>query len=99
MIAKNNDILTSATESLYMMNSDELIREQCRAREDFERHERTVQRDLAEQAATIKKQAHTISEQADTITELSSTVTEQADTISALNARIKELESQVTTSK
>ena len=45
MIAKNNDILTSATESLYMMNSDELIREQCRAREDAERRERTLERD------------------------------------------------------
>lgn len=42
MIAKNNEILTSASKSLYEYNSDWLVREQCRAREDFENHELTM---------------------------------------------------------
>ena len=57
MIAKNNDILTSATQTLYEYNSEEMIREQCRAREDFERHERTVQKRLADQEARLQEQA------------------------------------------
>ena len=55
MIAKNNDILTSATQTLYEYNSEEMIREQCRAREDFERHERTVQKRLADQDAQLQE--------------------------------------------
>ena len=39
-----NDILTSAAESIFKMNADDLILEQCRAREEYERHERTVQK-------------------------------------------------------
>lgn len=60
MIAKDNKILTSAAQSLYTINSDELIREQCQAREDFERHERTVQKQLADNAKLIAEQTETI---------------------------------------
>lgn len=64
MIAKNNDILTSATQTLYEYNSEEMIREQCRAREDFERHERTVQKRLADQEAALKEKDAQLQEQA-----------------------------------
>lgn len=56
MIAENNEILTSASKSLYEYNSDWLIRERCRAREDFENHERNMQL-LLEQAISEKEQA------------------------------------------
>ncbi|MBR5127420.1 MAG: Rpn family recombination-promoting nuclease/putative transposase [Roseburia sp.] len=65
MIAKNNEILTSASKSLYEYNSDWLVREQCRAREDFENHELTMHLKLeqatqklteAERALTKKNQ-------------------------------------------
>ena len=46
MIAKNNEILTSASKSLYEYNSDWLVRERCRAREDFECHERSMQKKI-----------------------------------------------------
>ena len=62
MIAKNNKILTSASKSLYEYNSDWLIREQCRAREDFECHERTMQKQLAEKDNTIAEQQLRIQE-------------------------------------
>ena len=64
MIAKNNDILTSATQTLYEYNSEEMIREQCRAREDFERHERTVQKRFADQEAALKEKDAQLQEQA-----------------------------------
>ena len=56
MVAKKNEIFMSASESLYQFNSDDLIREQCQAREDYERHERTVQKRLKEQAEIIEAQ-------------------------------------------
>ena len=53
MIAKNNEILTSASKTLYEYNSDLLVRERCRAREDYENHERNMQL-LLEQAIAEK---------------------------------------------
>ncbi|MBQ8278465.1 MAG: Rpn family recombination-promoting nuclease/putative transposase [Roseburia sp.] len=69
MLAKNNEIFTAASETLYQFNSDDLIREQCQARMDYERHERYVKRKLAEQEQALKECHDTINEQADTIKE------------------------------
>ena len=63
MIAKNNEILTSASKSLYEYNSNWLVREQCRAREDFECHERTMQKRLAEQEVALAEQEAALAEQ------------------------------------
>ena len=70
MIAKNNEILTSASKSLYEYNSDWLVREQCRAREDFECHERAMQKRLAEQEAALAEKDNTIAEKELRIQEL-----------------------------
>lgn len=83
MLAKNNEIFTSASESLYQFNSDEMIREQCQARLDYERHERYVQNRLAEQEQALKECRDTISEQADTIKE-------QQELIKALQEQLAE---------
>lgn len=52
VMAKDNEYLQEAAESLYVANADEIVREQCRAREDAERRERTLERAkrLAEEA-------------------------------------------------
>ena len=52
VMAMDNEYLQEAAESLYVANADEIVREQCRAREDAERRERTLERAkrLAEEA-------------------------------------------------
>ena len=45
MWAENDEYLEEAADSLYIANADEIVRQQCRAREDAERHERTLERD------------------------------------------------------
>ena len=52
MMANDNEYLQEAAESLYVANADEIVRQQCRAREDAERRERTLERDkrMAEEA-------------------------------------------------
>lgn len=42
MISKKNDALHEASEALYVMNADQMIREQCRAREDYYRIQNTM---------------------------------------------------------
>ena len=46
MLAKEDKYLEETAKSLYVANADELLLEQCRAREEAERHERTIKRDM-----------------------------------------------------
>ena len=46
MLAKNNESMQEAVNSIYMANADEMVRQQCLAREEAERHERTMLRDM-----------------------------------------------------
>ena len=45
MLAENNEYMEETVEALYVANADEIVRQQCRAREDAERRERTLERD------------------------------------------------------
>ena len=45
-MVKDNEYLQEAAQSIYIANADEMIKQKCRAREEYERHERTVQRDM-----------------------------------------------------
>ena len=56
VVVKDNEYLKEAAESLYVANADEIVRQQCRARQDAERRERTLERDnkiLKEQNAEL----------------------------------------------
>ena len=58
MLAQNSEALQEAAANLYIANSDEIVRQQCRAREDAERRERTLERNnrlLKEEVARHKK--------------------------------------------
>ena len=45
MLARENEYLQEAADSLFVANADEIIRQQCQAREDAEKRERTLERD------------------------------------------------------
>lgn len=45
MLAKNNEYLEAAANSLYEANADHMVRERCIARKLAERRERTLERD------------------------------------------------------
>ena len=46
MLAEKNEYLQEAAQSVYMANAEEIIRQKCLAREEAERHERTLKRDM-----------------------------------------------------
>ena len=95
MIAENNEILTSASKSLYEYNANWLVREQCRAREDFENRERNMQQMLvqANQSLTQKVQELTNAEQELAAAEQELAVVKQE--LTEKDARIRELEDQL----
>ena len=47
--------LTNAAESLFQYNSDDIIRQSCRAREDYERHERTVNKKIQDLTQALEE--------------------------------------------
>jgi len=78
MFAKDNEYLQEAAECLYVANADEIVRQQCRAREDAERLQRTLERDNT----LLKKQLASANED----------LTNANKDLANANTRIKELE-------
>ncbi len=85
MLAEKNEFLEEAAQSVYVANEDEIIRQMCRAREDRERHERTVQRNLMRLESAISEAEKQLSE--------------QKQQLSEKDQRIAELEKQLATLK
>ena len=46
--------MSEAAAAMYELNADEIVRQQCMAREEYNRHERMVQRKLAEQEQALQ---------------------------------------------
>ena len=90
LVNENENIqeaMLEALESLYVANSDEIVRQQCRAREDAERMERTLQRDLKLLQDTVDSQAEEIQSMQSEIDEKDALIVEKDAEI----ARLKKL--------
>ena len=70
MIAKKDEVLEKFGSMLYVLNSNDEVQEMCRKREDFYRYQRTVNRDLAEQAKMLKEKDRKLEEKDRLIEEL-----------------------------
>ena len=92
MLAQNNEYLEEAANSIYQANAVEIVRQQCRAREDAERRERTLIRNY-----------NLIKEELDAANaELATANTELANAnaeLATANARIRELEDALASSQ
>lgn len=64
MIAKNSQVLTEASKALYQLNADEIMRQRCRAREDFILHENAMKR----QNQTLSAENATLNAKVDKLT-------------------------------
>ena len=92
MLAEKNEYLQEAAQSVYMANAEEIIRQKCLAREEAERHERTLKRDmkkLLEENVAVKAEYAAVKEENAAVKEENATVKEEN---AALSARIAELE-------
>ena len=54
-MAERNQELQEATEALYVYNQDEIVKEQCRARQDYYNHERGIQKRLEEARLALEE--------------------------------------------
>ena len=84
MLTKDNEYLQEAAESLYTANADEIIRQQCIAREDAERRERTLERNY-------KLAQETIAEMSSTLAEKDSALAEKDSAMNKMKLEIEQL--------
>lgn len=103
MLTKDNKYLQEAAESLYIANSDEIIRQQCIAREEAERRERTLERNyklaqeaLSEKNSLIAQQEVALQQQKATMQQQKLTLDAQAEEIARLKALLSEKTNQYT---
>ena len=106
MLAEKNEYLQEAAQSVYMANAEEIIRQKCLAREEAERHERTLKRDmkkLLEENVAVKAEYAAVKEEYAAVKEENATVKEENAAVkeenAALSARIAELEAQLAQKK
>ena len=55
MIAENNPVFTEASESLYVLNADEMARARSRAREEYILHENALNRKISELTEEVER--------------------------------------------
>ena len=94
MVAKKSEFLQEAAHSIYMANADEIVRQKCLAREEAERHERTVERDMKRMKEQIDSLTAYIASLKDDNASLKDDNASLKDDIAHLKAHIAELESQ-----
>ena len=69
MISQENEFMQEAKETLYELNADETIRQQCLARRDYYRTQNNYKKLIDEQAEKIDKLEERVDEQAEKIEE------------------------------
>ena len=108
-MAEGNEYLMQATQELYECNADELIRQQCRAREEYYKYQRTIDKALKDttaerdrlaternQLAAEKAEAlETIQKQQNALKEKDDALQAQADEILRLQALLAEKKSSI----
>lgn len=98
MLAKQDELISEASATIYQLTQEEKIRLQCEAREDYYRRQRSVQHMLEDQKNTIKDQAKTIQNQDAAIRQLTdnntSLLDENASLKGQLASALKQLNSQ-----
>ncbi|MDE7253123.1 MAG: Rpn family recombination-promoting nuclease/putative transposase [Acetatifactor sp.] len=90
MIAQNSEYMTEASNSIFRMNADDMMRKRCLDREEYYRDIRSWKKQLEEQAAQIEEKDAQIEEM---ITELADTKAAMAEMQAEMARLRKQLES------
>ena len=76
-MAERNQELQEATEALYVYNQDEIVKQQCRARQDYYNHERGTQKRLEEARLALEESRAIIESQKEVVKKVVSSYAEK----------------------
>ena len=98
MLAEKNEYLQDAVTGIAVLTEDEMIRQQCQAREDFEYWERIRenmrQKELEERDRKLEEQYKKLEEKDQMLEQQYRAISQLTQTISELNARLARLEAE-----
>ena len=97
MIAEKNKYMSEAAAAMYELNADEIVRQQCMAREEYNRHEKMMQRRLAEKEQALQEKDQALHEKDQILQEKEQALVEaneQREQLQAEIARLQELLAQ-----
>ena len=98
MLAEKNEYLQDAVTGIAVLTEDEMIRQQCQAREDFEYWERIRenmrQKELEERDRKLEEQYKKLEEKDQMLEQQYRAISQLTQTISELNARLDRLEAE-----
>ena len=95
MIAKNDPDLMQASDELYKVNKDDILRQQARARADAEFWEKVHNARMEKMQEELSKKDAIISEKENVILEKNSVILEKDSVISEKDNEIKRLKEQL----
>ena len=90
VIADKNEFMEEATQALFECNADELIRQQCYAREEYNRYQRTVQKALKDATQERDQALAELQEKDAALAEKDALLTEKEAEIARLRALLDE---------
>ena len=90
MLARENEYLQEAADSLFVANADEIIRQQCQAREDAEKRERTLERDNKLLKEQMKEKDEQISLKDEVISQKDEVISQKDEVISQKDEEISQ---------
>ncbi|MDE5931243.1 MAG: PD-(D/E)XK nuclease family transposase, partial [Lachnospiraceae bacterium] len=91
MLAENNSVIAEASATVYKLSQDEKVRLQCEAREDYYRHQASIQYEMDRRDAILKEQNAKIEERNATIEEQDARIEERNAKIEALTIETEDL--------
>ncbi len=91
MVAHENQAIDRAISGIYQLTEDELIREQCRQREEFQIMQQMEKKRLEMRDQKILEMGEVIAEKENRITEQENKLTEQEKLIADLRAELARL--------
>ena len=89
MIAQQNEFMQEATETLYELNADETIRQQCLARQDYYRTQNSYKKLIEEQAEKLEDQTQKLEDLSECNTKLIRQMEEQKQLILKLQEELQ----------
>ncbi|MCM1044621.1 MAG: Rpn family recombination-promoting nuclease/putative transposase [Candidatus Gastranaerophilales bacterium] len=90
MLARQNEYIRDASETIYRLSQEEKLRMQCEAREDYYRRQRKIEKRLAEQEETIEQQKEQLEKRDETIGQQEETISRQEEQLSEKETFIKQ---------
>ena len=84
MVVEKNKYMRAAAEEMYERNADETIKEKCRAREEYYRHQRWIQKQLEDQKRALAEKDQALEEKNQALEEKDQIIAEREQTIDAM---------------